>query len=36
MPEELYRVSAISTKLSGVGAQSPILSLTPEDWQRTK
>ncbi|MCW2642716.1 MAG: extracellular solute-binding protein family 5 [Dactylosporangium sp.] len=36
MPEELYRVSAISAKLSGVGAQSPILSLTPEDWQLTK
>jgi len=37
MPTELYRLSAISNRLSGVNLkQSPILSLTPEDWQITK
>jgi len=36
MPAELYRISAISSKLTGTGTQSPILSLTPEDWQLTK
>ncbi|MDQ1733310.1 MAG: peptide/nickel transport system substrate-binding protein [Pseudonocardiales bacterium] len=36
-PSELYRISAISTRLAGVNTkQSPILSLTPEDWQITK
>jgi peptide/nickel transport system substrate-binding protein len=36
MPTELYRISAISSRLTGTGTQSPILSLTPEDWQLTK
>lgn len=37
MPTELYRISVISSRLSGVDLkQSPILSLTPEDWQLTK
>lgn len=37
MPTELYRISVISNRLSGVNMkQSPILSLTPEDWQLTK
>jgi hypothetical protein len=38
MPSELYRISAVSNRLSGVdiGKQSPILSVTPEDWQLTK
>jgi hypothetical protein len=37
MPTELYRISVISNRLFGVNMkQSPILSLTPEDWQLTK
>lgn len=37
MPTELYRISAISSRLTGVDTkQSPILSLTPETWQVTK
>jgi len=38
MPSELYRISAVSNRLAGVdiGKQSPILSVTPEDWQLTK
>lgn len=37
MPTQLYRISVISNHLSGVDTkQSPILSLTPEDWQLTK
>lgn len=37
MPTQLYQISAISSRLAGVDPkQSPILSLTPEDWQITK
>jgi len=38
MPTELYRISVISNNLTGtgLGKQSPILSLTPENWQLTK
>lgn len=37
MPTQLYRISAVASRLTGVNTkQSPILSLTPEDWQITQ
>jgi peptide/nickel transport system substrate-binding protein len=36
MPHEVYQLSAISNRLTGAESQSPILSLTPEDWQLTQ
>jgi peptide/nickel transport system substrate-binding protein len=37
MPTQPYQISAISSRLVGVNTkQSPILSLTPEDWQITQ
>ncbi len=36
MPQPAYQISEISTKLQGTSPQSPILSLTPENWYFTK
>lgn len=36
MPQPVYQISEISTKLHGVLPQSPIESLTPENWYFTK
>ncbi len=36
MPEGAYQISEISTKLHGALPQSPIESLTPEDWTLSK
>ncbi len=36
MPQPVYQVSEISTKLHGVLPQSPIESLTPENWYFSK
>jgi len=36
MPQPVYQISEISTKLHGVLPQSPIESLTPENWYFSK
>jgi peptide/nickel transport system substrate-binding protein len=36
MPQEVYQISEISKNLHGTSPQSPIESLTPEDWSLTK
>jgi peptide/nickel transport system substrate-binding protein len=36
MPQPVYQISEISSKLRGVLPQSPIESLTPENWYFTK
>ncbi|MDA8290863.1 MAG: ABC transporter substrate-binding protein [Actinomycetota bacterium] len=36
MPQAAYQISEISTKLHGALPQSPIESLTPEDWTLSK
>jgi len=36
MPQPVYQISEISTKLHGTLPQSPIESLTPENWYFTK
>lgn len=35
-PHEAYQLSAISNRLKNAQPQSPILSVTPEDWQLTQ
>ena len=35
MPQPVYQISEISSKLHGVLPQSPIEGLTPEDWSVT-
>lgn len=36
MPQPDYQISEISNKLAGTGPQSPIESLTPENWYFTQ
>jgi peptide/nickel transport system substrate-binding protein len=36
MPQPAFQVSEINSKLQGTQPQSPILSLTPEDWSFSK
>ena len=36
MPQPVYQISEISKNLHGTMPQSPIESLTPEDWYLTK
>ena len=36
MPQPVYQISETSTKLHGILPQSPIESLTPENWYFTK